>query len=1098
MSGHCLKDAEPGHQNFCPSTTQELRRANRGLLALTRCNQALTRARDEATLLQQVCRLIVEVAGYRLCWVGFAEKDEARTVRPVAQAGYEAGYLQTVRVTWADSERGRGPTGTAIRTRQPAVFQDVTADPLFAPWREEALARGYAAVLGLPLLAEAEVLGALTIYASEADAFTPEEVELLRGLADDLAYGLTALRSRVEHARALEALRQAREDLELRVAKRTAELARTNQLLREEVRVRRQAEWFLQTQCEELAHERYLLTSLMDTVPDAIYFKDTQSRFVRVNQATARRFGLEGPADAVGKSDFDLFTSEHASEAYSDEQQIIQTGRPVVNKEEKETWPDGRVSWVSTTKMPLRDPHGGIIGTFGVSRDITRRKQTEEELRQAKEEAEAASRAKSAFLAAMSHEIRTPMNGVLGMTELALSSDLTAEQREHLELVKRSADSLLTVINDILDFSKIEADKVELEQAPFRLREVLGDLVGVLGLRAQQKGLELTCRIAPDVPDALVGDPVRLRQVLVNLIGNATKFTERGEVAVEVKREEGPLAESAEGAERRQTTGQKQEAGAPLSFSSASAPSALSARDVLLAFSVRDTGIGIPPDMQQLIFEPFAQAEGRLTRQQEGTGLGLAIASRLVAMMGGRLQLCSEVGQGSTFHCTARFGLPADAPGREAPAQPAEAAALHGLRVLVVDDNGSNRRLLEEMLAGWGAGPTTVESGRAALDALEGTAFGGEPFRLILLDASMPGMDGFELAEQIRARLPAGGQGRAILLMLSSAGRPEDVARRRELGVSETLTKPIRQANLLRALLKALGASSDDRGKAERQESPASSSRRLRILLAEDNPINQKLALSLLGKEGHRVVLASDGSEALAALERQPFDLVLMDVQMPQMDGLQAAAAIRDREKGTSRHIPILAMTAYAMKGDRERCLAAGMDGYIAKPIRRTELLEAITRTCAADPAEPPPPAPPQEWPAGQEGDWSAALAEAGGDRQLLAETAALFLQECPHWLTALRKAIDDQDTDRVRLAAHALKGGFTALALKEAFEAAFRLEKLGRQGDLSGAEQDWTALLQEVEQVTPALQALASQVSLTGHAPAFTRGSSHADSPCR
>jgi PAS domain S-box-containing protein len=1081
MSSHRLTDTNSAPQGSLWRTSLELHRANRALLALTRCNQALTRARDEPTLLQEVCRLVVEVGGYRLCWVGFAQEDEARTVRPVAQAGYEAGYLHTARITWADNERGRGPTGTAIRTRRPAVFQDVAADPDFAPWREEARARGYAAVLGLPLLAEQDALGALTIYAPDPDAFTCEEVDLLRGLADDLAYGLTTLRARAEHAQALEALRRAREDLEQRVAQRTAELGRTNNLLRQEVGERRRAEQRLETQCKELAHERYLLTSLMDSIPDAIYFKDTDSRFVRVNHAVAQRHGLRGPAEALGKSDFDLFTAEHARQAYEDEQQIIRTGQPLVNKEEKETWPDGRVSWVSTTKMPLRNPFRDIVGTFGISRDITDRKRAEEDLRQAKEDAEAASRAKSAFLAAMSHEIRTPMNGILGMTELALDTDLTPEQREYLELVKRSADSLLTVINDILDFSKIEAGKLELDQGPFRLREALGDMIGVLGLRAQQKGLELTCRIAPDVPDALLGDAVRLRQVLVNLIGNATKFTERGEVAVsvEVNRDQSSVIS---------------DQSSVISTDSRPGPSSLITDHcslITLLFQVRDTGIGIPAEQQQFIFEPFAQADGGLVRKHEGTGLGLAIASRLVAMMGGPLRLDSVPGQGSTFHFTAAFKVPqGPVPGLAVPAEPAE---LCGLRVLVVDDNATNRRILEEMLGNWGARPTVVEGGPAALDALEGAWAAGEPFRLILLDARMPQMDGFELAEQVRARFPTGGQGGAILMMLSSAGRPGDASRCRDLGITEVLTKPVRQANLARAVLKALGASEEkDEGGRMKDESrqqgssdssfiPPPSSFPLRILLAEDNPVNQKLAVSLLRQEGHRVVLAGNGHEALAALEQEPFDLVLMDVQMPEMDGLEATAIIRKKERGTSQHIPILAMTAYAMKGDRERCLAAGMDGYLAKPICRTDLLEAIAPVRSRCPEDGSLETGRLECPAGENWDWSQALAEAGGDRQLLAETAALFLQECPRWLAALRTALDEQDHDQVQLAAHAFKGGLSALALDDAFEAALGLEVMGRQGDLSAAEQAWTALLRAVEQVNPALASLATRAAVQG-----------------
>jgi CheY-like chemotaxis protein len=432
----------------------------------------------------------------------------------------------------------------------------------------------------------------------------------------------------------------------------------------------------------------------------------------------------------------------------------------------------------------------------------------------------------------------------------------------------------------------------------------------------------------------------------------------------------------------------------------------------------------------------------------------------------------------------------------------AEPAELRGLRVLVVDDNATNRRILQEMLGNWGARPTLVDGGVAALSALEQALQAGEPFRLILLDGRMPQMDGFELAEQIRARFPAWGQGGAILMMLSSAGRPGDASRCRDLGITEVLTKPIRQASLSRAILKALGSAAPERGQptpGDPASPPAAGGpppRGVRILLAEDNLVNQKLALSLLGKEGHQVVLAGNGREALAALEGQTFDLVLMDVQMPEINGLEATAAIREQEKGTGRHLPILAMTAYAMKGDREQCLAAGMDGYLAKPICRTELLEAIARTCPAVPPGQPLPTSSPEWPAGEDWDWSEALAEAGGDRQLLAETAGLFLQVCPRWLADLRAAIDEQVRDKVLFAAHTVRGGLTALALEEAAGAAFRLETMGRQGDLSAAEQAWTTLLQAVQRVTPALASLAAHAPIPGQDFRDRRGS-HADGPC-
>jgi PAS domain S-box-containing protein len=1000
---------------------EQLRRVNRAHRALTRCNQALVRATAEPSFLQEICRIIVEAAGYRLCWVGYAEHDEARTVRQVAAAA-DGGldYLDVIRVSWGDTEHGRGPTGTAIRTGQTCVFKDLVADPRFAPWRAEALKRGYASVLAIPLRADGQVFGALTIYAREPDACDDEEVTLLEALANDLAYGITALRTRIQREQAEAALRQAHDELEGRVTERTSALAQANVRLQQEVRERKQAE-------EELRN-------LMDTIPDGIYFKDRQSRFVRANKALARWVDVGDPCELLGKTDFDLFTDEHARQAYEDEQEILRTGRPLVGKEEKETWPDGRITWVSTTKMPFRDSQGQIIGTFGSSRDITERKRAEEELRAAKEAAEAANRAKSAFLATMSHEIRTPMNGIIGMTELTLDTQLTAGQREYLTLVKKSADSLLTLLNDILDFSKIEAGKFELDHSPFGLRDNVGDTLHTLALRAHDKGLELACVVAPDVPDLLVGDAVRLRQVLVNLIGNAIKFTEAGEVVVRV------------------------------------AVRARRGDEIALHFVVRDTGIGIPADQQQRIFDPFSQGDNSLTRQYEGTGLGLAISARLVEMMGGRLRVESEVGKGSTFHFDAWFRV---GQGTMAVIQPAEPDRLRGLPVLVVDDHPTNRRILAEMLAHWGMKPAVAENGQAALELLDEARQAGRPFAVILLDARMPQMDGFRLAELIRQRP---GENGAILLLLSSAGAAGDADHCRVLGVAGYLIKPIKQADLCAAILAALGTPvvSGQRSAYSGQPEPKADRctltaprRGLRVLVAEDNPVNQRLAVALLQRQGHAATVVGNGGEALAALERQPFDLVLMDVQMPGMDGLEATRRIREKE-GAGPHTPIIAMTAYAMKGDRERCLAAGMDGYLAKPVHGADLLRAVERVVpvAAEPSSAPA--------ACAEVEWPAELAEVEDDPELVRELAAVFLGEYPRWLEEIRSALAAGDAPRLELTAHTLKGSLTLFAAKSAAAAAFRLEALGREGNLATAAEALEAVISEVERLRPILAAIA------------------------
>ncbi|QEG01769.1 Signal transduction histidine-protein kinase BarA [Stieleria maiorica] len=831
---------------------------------------------------------------------------------------------------------------------------------------------------------------------------------------------------------------------------------------------------------QELSRERDLLKTIINNVPDLIYVKDRAGRFITANAALVDLLGLQSPEELIGKTDYDFSPAEMACNYVTDDQNVMRTGEPLMDREESHHGDRGEELWLLTTKVPLRSPEGDVIGVVGIGHDITERKKFEKELMEAKEIADKANRAKSDFLANMSHEIRTPMNAIIGMTDLVLDTRLDATQRNFLSMVQESGEALLAVINDILDFSKIEAGKLEIECQTFDLRESLGDTMKTLGLKAHAKGLELAFRVDPAIPRYLTGDPGRLRQIIVNLVGNAIKFTEQGEVFVEVEL----VSQSDE--------------------------------ELELQVSVRDTGIGIPEDRCNAIFEEFEQADTSVTRRFGGTGLGLAISSRLVGLMGGAITVSSEVGQGSQFAFNIHL--------RQAP-NGTEASALNGLvyvggsKVLVVDDNTTNRRILQEMLGNWGMVPVLADSGELALDLLRESEQRDEPCKLVISDVHMPEMSGYDFIEEVR-RDPDISE--TPIIVLTSGGREGEDALRDRLDISERLMKPVKQSELFDAIVRTLGVTApEDTPDYDFNEPVHESIDNLKVLLTEDNAINQKLAIGVLTRFGHQVTVANNGAEAVEAFQNHDFDVVLMDVQMPVMDGFAATEAIRELEKETGGHVPIIAMTAHAMKGDREKCIDIGMDEYVAKPIRIGVLKEKLLKVLqgpSPDDAQPTcqPPEFAESACASEEsaeaetdgsaemesGDMESGDMESGdmesrdegsagdgdldravgydlepvrtmvaGNEELMRELLVMYLDESEMLLGQIESAILANDGEGVRRAGHTLSGASRSVGAAETSEIAQGLRSVQDEGPFDDAAECVTRLRASVADVAKVMK---------------------------
>ena len=932
-----------------------------------------------ADVLTFLCRTIEEIAQDGMVASVLILDEDGVHLRHGAAPGLPEAYIKAI--DGAPIGPSAGSCGTAAYRREPVFVSDIASDPLWASYAHLALAHELRACWSSPILSStAEVLGTFALYYRQPRQPTPRDLRVVEIVARTVAIA-------IERSRAEEALRE--------------------------------------------SEQRW--RSLTEALPQLVWTAMPDGACDYFSTQWTQHTGLPA-SELLGWQWLKTLHPDDREATRRDWTAAVEgSGRYDVNYRVRRF--DGEYRWFKTRGVPVLDSEGRIFKWLGTCTDITDGKLAAEELHFAKEAAESANRAKDEFLANVSHEIRTPMNAILGLTELVLDTPLGDDQRQCLRTVKSAADNLLGIINDLLDFSKMEAGKLTLDPGDFSLREAVSDTVRALAARAHRRGLELACNVQHDVPDILIGDAGRLRQVLLNLIGNAIKFTEAGEVVVQV--DAALPALPAEG------------------------------DDVTVRFTVRDTGIGIPPEKQSMIFRAFEQEDTSTTRKYGGTGLGLTIAAQLVALMGGSIAVESQVGRGSTFSFTARFGRQR---GESSVGADAPRVLLRDLRVLVVDDNAANRQIIEQWLREWQMEPTSVGDGMAAMDALWHGVAVGRPHALLLLDARMPDTDGLTLAATIRERAELAG---SRIILLTSGDRPGDLARFRQLRVDGHLLKPVQQDELLEAIYSIMGRNGGEGTVPARLDASADSAPPaltngppLRILVAEDSEFNAQLMEKLLTKRGHMVRVVGNGREALALAKAADFDLLLLDVHMPELDGFQVIRSIREQERSTGSHLPVIALTARSRKEDRALCLSAGMDEFLAKPIQAGDVWLAIERVVGTRARA--------DRPATRLVNPRVLLAACGGDAVILKSICDTLRARLPNHLAALEDALVAQDAPRLREAAHKLSGMVAAFSTV-AGAVASEIEDHAAHGQLERA----ATLMQQLNTMARELPELVSQVSI-------------------